>query len=274
MIEKNILSLDGVRIHYEVHQGTNPDRTLVFLHGFGGCLRAFDPFVEHFKKDHYKIINIDLRAHGKSTRPKKSFQYDLNYFINDIITILREEKAKNITLIGHCFGGILALNIAINYPKLLRSMVLMNVSYKAPDLSRLIYRYFPMKGFIFFMLKFFPHLYLKNYPSYSKYEKSGDYNAKRIGSDIVHTSPKSYLYISREIVNFNFASKLAKVENNVLLIHGEKDRIFPAEIAFELKKKIKNAKLKIIKRANHLIVLNSNSEAIRIIEKNLEQKFL
>jgi len=274
MIEKNITSIDGIRIHYEVFEGKKPKKTLVFIHGFGGCLRAFDPIIKHFKKDDYKIINIDLRGHGKSERPKKSFQYKLNYFVNDIILILHNEKAKNIILIGHCFGGILSLDIAINHPDLIQSMILINVSYKAPDLSRFFYKYFPMKGFIFFMLKFFPHIYLKNYPSYDKYEKSGDYNAKRIGSDIIHTSPKSYLYISREIVNFDFASKLQKIKGNVLLIHGKKDRIFPISAAFELKKKIKNSKLEVIKKANHLIVLNSNKEVIEIIEKNLEQKFL
>ncbi len=90
----------------------------------------------------------------------------------------------------------------------------------------------------------------------------------------MHTSFKSYLYISREIVNFNFAHKLSKIKNNTLLIHGDKDRVFPIGIAFELKKKLKNSKLEIIKKANHLLVLNSNDQIIEIIEKNIQQKFL
>lgn len=274
MIEKNLQSIDGVKIHYEVFEGKKSTKTLVFIHGFGGSLRAFDPIVENFKQDQYKIINIDLRAHGKSERPKKSYQYGLNYFINDLVLILHQEKATNVTLIGHCFGGILALGLAINYPYFSQSMVLINVSYKAPDLSRMIYRYFPMKGLIFFMLKFFPNLYLKNYPAYAKYENSGDFNPRRIGSDVLHTSPKSYLYITREIVNFNFSHKLSKINNNVLLVHGEKDRVFPLKNAFELAKKLPHSKLSIIKNGNHLTVLNKRTELIKIIKENLAQKFL
>lgn len=274
MIEKNILSADGVKIHYEVREDNNPDKTFVFIHGFGGCMRAFDPLISHFQKKNFKIINIDLRAHGKSERPKKDYQYGLNYFLNDIIQILEEEKAKNITLFGHCFGGILSLNLAITHPKLIKSLILINTSYKAPNLSRLIYKYFPFKRFFYFLLNFFPHIYLKKYPSYVKYEKSGDFNAKRISSDIMHTSPKSYLYISREIVGFDFADKVSQIQSNVLLIHGEKDRVFPVKIAYELRKKLKHSKLEIIKKANHLLVLNSNQELINIIEKNLAEKFI
>lgn len=274
MIEKQIQSIDGVKIHYEVFEGEKAKKTLVFIHGFGGSLRAFDPIVNKFKQKQYKIINIDLRAHGKSERPKKSYQYGLNYFINDLVLILHKEKAEQVALIGHCFGGILALGLAISYPYFSQSMVLINTSYKAPDLSRMIYRYFPMKGFIFFMLKFFPNIYLKNYPAYKKYEKSGDFNPRRIGSDFLHTSPRSYLYIAREIVNFNFAHKLSKIKNNVLLIHGEKDRVFPLKIAFELHKKINKSKLVVIKKGNHLTVLSKQTQLINIIKKNLSQKFL
>lgn len=274
MIEKNIQSIDGVKIHYEVFEGKNPSKTLVFVHGFGGCLRAFDPIVQQFKQSQYKLINIDLRSHGKSERPKHDYQYGLNYFINDLLLILHKEKAKEITLVGHCFGGILALGLAINYPYLLKSMVLVNVSYKAPHLSKVFYRYFPMKGLIFFMLKFFPNFYLKNYPSYAKYEKTGDFNPRRISSDILHTSPKSYLYISREIVNFNFTHKLAKIKNKVLLVHGEKDKVFSPSMALELHKKIKHSKLVMIKKGNHLTVLNKQIRLVNIIKKNLASKFL
>ncbi len=274
MIEKNIQSIDGIKIHYEITGNEKAKKTLVFIHGFGGSLRAFDPLIANFKTRQYKIINIDLRAHGQSERPKKSYQYGLNYFINDLVLILHREKAENVTLIGHCFGGILALGLAINYPYFSQSLVLLNVSYKAPDLARMLYKYFPIKGLIFFMLKFFPNLYLKNYPTYAKYEKSGDFNPKRIGSDILHTSPKSYLYISREIVNFDFSHKLSNIQNNVLLIHGEKDRVFPLHIAFSLQKKLAHCKLAVIKGGNHLTVLNKKTEVIEIIKKNLVNKFL
>lgn len=274
MIQKDIQSKDGVKIHYEVFEGNKPTRTFVFVHGFGGCLRAFDPLVAHFQKKNFKTINIDLRAHGKSTRPKKAFQHDLNVFIEDIVAIIEKEKAKNVTLLGHCFGGIISLKLVAEHQKLIKSLVLMSVSYKAPNLSRIFYKYFPFKALIFKIVDFLPHFYLKKYPSYAKYKKSGDFNPIRICSDIFHTSPKSYLYISREVVNINFSKQIPAIKQPVLLIHGEKDRVFPIKIAKELQKNLKNSKLETIKQANHLLVLNSNPELIKLIEENLSQNFI
>ncbi len=71
MIEKNIQSVDGVKIHYEVFEGKKAKKTLVFIHGFGGSLKAFDPLTTEFQKDQYKIINIDLRAHFASRKSRK-----------------------------------------------------------------------------------------------------------------------------------------------------------------------------------------------------------
>lgn len=273
-MQKYLLSSDGVKINYEVYGSTKAKKSLVFIHGFGGCLKAFASLIDHFQKSHYQIINLDLRSHGQSERPKKSSQYQIDYFVQDVVEILKQEKVKNATIIGHCFGGILALIISSRYPTLVKSLVLINSSYKAPNFSKLIYNYFPLKGIIFFLLRFFPNLYIKRYPAYEKYERSGDFNVMRIGSDILHTSPKSYLYITREIAKLNFAEELPKIKQNVLLIHGDRDHVFNLQGTFELKSRLQNSKLEIIQGANHLIVLGQRQKLLQIIEENIKQKFI
>ncbi len=273
-MQKNFLSGDGVKINYEVSGPKRAKRSLVFIHGLGGCLKAFEPILPALEKYRYKIINIDLRSHGQSTRPPHSFQYQIDYFIQDIIGVLQQEKAKEVTLVGHCFGGILALLLSSRQPELIKSLVLINSSYKAPNFSSLVYNYFPLKGIIFFLLKFFPNIYIKRYPAYEKYERSGDFNVMRIGSDILHTSPRSYLYLTREIANLDFDRELSKIKQNVLLIHGDRDHIFNLQSTFELKNKLKNSKLEVIEGANHLIVLGQRQKLLQIIEENIKQKFI
>lgn len=273
-MQKYLLSSDGVKINYEVYGSNKAKKNLVFIHGFGGCLKAFTPLILSLQKSNYQIINIDLRSHGQSERPKNSAQYKIDYFINDLVEILKKEKVEQATIIGHCFGGILALILGAHHPQLVKSIVLINSSYKAPNFSKLVYNYFPLKGIIFFLLRFFPNLYIKRYPAYEKYERSGDFNVMRIGSDVLHTSPKSYLYIVREIAKLDLASELPKIKQNVLLIHGDKDHVFNLKGTFELKSKLQNAKLEIIKDANHLIVLGQRQKLLQILEENIRQKFI
>jgi len=323
-MQKQITSLDGIKINYEVHGATDADRCLVFLHGLGGCLRAFDHMIANLADTNQRLISIDLRAHGLSQRPAHHSQHALHCFTDDLFLILQAEKVQRPTLVGHCFGGIVAMNAAINYPQLVGGLILINVSYKVPHLSKLIYQAFPLKGvlepvqqvafycksvyfgkkgrifsssgihhyrqklhpflleltafrgerdllnrLLAFMLKFLPHLYFKNYPDYAKFEQSGDFNPKRIGSDVLHTSFKSYVYMCREIMRFDFSKRLKDITCPTLVIHGAQDRVFSAQVARSLARKIKGARLRIIKRGNHLTILNNKEELVAIIKQHL-----
>lgn len=274
MIEKNLSNSDQFNLHYEVFKPAQFDKTLVFVHGFGGSLKALEPLAQHFIEKNYQVINVDLRAHGQSSRPVHYSQYKLGAFAEDLVSILLQEKAKNVTLIGHCFGGLVSLLVTTKQPKLVKSLVLINASYQAPHLARLAYRYMPMKSAVNSLLRMSPTLYLKSYPVYSRYQNSGDFNLKRISSDILHTSLKSYLYTAQKIAQVDFMPYLAQITQAVLIIHGEKDRVFPLNIAKQLKKGLVNAKLRVIKNANHLTVLNNKQQILKIIDQQLQEKFL
>lgn len=266
----HIQSIDQVRVNYEVSGNLQAKDCLVLLHGLGGCLRIFDDLVSRLGSD-YKIISIDLRAHGQSQRPKRKNQYHLNYFTSDIIAVLRNEQVEHPIVAGHCFGGLIAMALAASYPNLIKKMILISVSYKAPHLARLIYRFFPLKGIIGLMLRFFPHLYLKNYPDYAKFEKTGDFSPSRISADIAHTSFKSYVYMCSSIVNWDLSTHLADISCPTVLIHGEKDKMFPVRITDELKRKIKGARKRIIKNAGHNPPLNNKTELALLITQYLSK---
>lgn len=265
----HIQSVDHIHINYEVSGNKQAKNCLVLLHGLGGCVRAFDDLITGLDNQ-YKIISIDLRAHGQSQRPARKSQYHLNYFLSDIIAVLRAEQVAKPTVIGHCFGGILAMALAASYPNLVNKLILINVSYKAPHLARLIYRFFPLKGVIGLMLRFFPHLYFKHYPDYAKFEKTGDFSPSRISADILHTSFKSYVYMCSSIVTWDLSPQLAAISCPTLIIHGAKDRVFPVRVASELAKHIPHSKVRIIKTAGHVPLLNNKVELARLITKYLE----
>ncbi len=268
MTKKSITSIDQVRINYEVAGDPQAKDCVVLLHGLGGCLRAFDDLVPQLS-DRYKIISIDLRAHGQSQRPARKSQYHLNYFLSDVIAVLQAEQIIQPIVIGHCFGGIIAMALATSYPSLIKKLILISVSYQAPHLARLIYRFFPLKGIIGLMLRFFPHLYFKNYRNYAKFEKTGDFSPSRISADILHTSFKSYVYMCSSIVNWDLSTRLGEINCPTLIIHGQKDRVFPARSANELKRKIKGARVRIINKAGHVPLLNNKVELARLITKYL-----
>ncbi|HLE22774.1 MAG TPA: alpha/beta fold hydrolase, partial [Anaerolineales bacterium] len=64
----------------------DPERAMVFLHGFGGSARQWRYQLTHFA-DRHRVLALDLRGHGLSDQPDGP--YDLATLLNDLDGALR-----------------------------------------------------------------------------------------------------------------------------------------------------------------------------------------
>jgi len=62
---------------------------------------------------------------------------------------------------------------------------------------------------------------------------------------------------------------LAQIKIPVLILHGAQDTIFPAHDSILMASKIKNARLKILPKTNHLLVLNAADQVKQEIKEFL-----
>ncbi|MEW5829855.1 MAG: alpha/beta fold hydrolase, partial [Chloroflexota bacterium] len=100
-----------------------PQRTFVFLHGFGGQARQWMYQLQKFSLEN-RVIALDLRGHGLSDKP--SGGYDMPTLLADVETALETLKVNGrFVLIGHSFGGALATEFALNHPDRIEGLVLM-----------------------------------------------------------------------------------------------------------------------------------------------------
>lgn len=63
----------------------------------------------------YRVIVMDSRGHGRSTRDEKPFGYDL--MASDVIALMDYLKVRKAAIVGWSDGAILGLDIAINHPE-------------------------------------------------------------------------------------------------------------------------------------------------------------
>lgn len=107
----NYKQINGINIYYESYGNGKP---LILLHGSGGSINGQGGRIEYFK-NHFKVIAIDSRAHGKSI---DTTTQTLTYvqMANDIKTLMDSLKIDSAYVWGQSDGGILGLLIAINYP--------------------------------------------------------------------------------------------------------------------------------------------------------------
>ncbi|WP_224366815.1 alpha/beta fold hydrolase [Hyalangium versicolor] len=113
-------SRDGIRLfHVSEGQGSPP---LVFLHGGLGQHAHFAPQVKHFQQTH-RILAPDLRGHGRSDAPRQL--YSIEGFAEDVAFLCSEESLEQAVVVGHSMGGLVALELAVRFPKLACAIVLL-----------------------------------------------------------------------------------------------------------------------------------------------------
>lgn len=97
-------------------------RTMVFLHGFGGRATQWRYQLLKYSSAN-RVIAIDLRGHGRSERPRSG--YSMTHIQQDLIgTLDALGVTEPVVMVGHSFGGAVAVEFAAAYPQRVSHLVL------------------------------------------------------------------------------------------------------------------------------------------------------
>jgi long-chain acyl-CoA synthetase len=117
-----------------------PQRTMVFLHGFGGRAVQWQYQLDKFFVSN-RVIAPDLRGHGLSDKPRTG--YTMAQIQADLLSLLDALGVNGkMVVVGHSFGGALAAEFAAAHPDRISHLVLIASSgeFKLNPLYRLALR--------------------------------------------------------------------------------------------------------------------------------------
>src|SRR5690349_13369450 len=101
----------------------HPQRTFVFIHGFGGQAEQWQYQLQEFSLEN-RVVALDLRGHGLSDKPNRG--YDMPQLVSDLETALILLKVKGkFVLVGHSYGGAIATEYALKHPDRVERLILM-----------------------------------------------------------------------------------------------------------------------------------------------------
>lgn len=121
--DQGFVPVKGGQLYYTVSGQGEP---LVILHGGPGMDHSyFLPQMEMLSKQ-YRIIFYDQRACGRSSVDVDSSSLSMDQFVEDLESLRKYFMIEKMNLLGHSFGGLLAMRYAIRYPDHLRSLILVN----------------------------------------------------------------------------------------------------------------------------------------------------
>jgi pimeloyl-ACP methyl ester carboxylesterase len=128
------VTVDGTRLHF-VMKGAGPP--VVLIHGNPGSAqdwtRVFGPLAAH-----HKAIAFDRPGHGLSQRPKHE-DVTVEVQARLLHDALKQLHVERPIVVGHSWGGALALVYAITYPKEVAGVVLVAPAvYESQDVVSLL----------------------------------------------------------------------------------------------------------------------------------------
>jgi proline iminopeptidase len=120
--------INGASLYYRMVES---GESLLIIHGGPGLDQGY--LREPLKKlsARYKLFFYDQRLSGKSSAVADTNTISLDGFLNDIEGLRKELKLNKINILAHSFGSLFALNYAAQYPKNVKSLIL--VSSVSPD---------------------------------------------------------------------------------------------------------------------------------------------
>ena len=128
---------DGITLHVQ-ELGSGPP--VVMLHGLFGNLATWYFTAGTELAPRYRVITYDLRGHGRSDRTPSG--YDVASMARDLEAVVGQLASQDeVTLVGHSYGGVIALAFALRHPKRVRKLVLVDAPLPPLDNGELWSRF-------------------------------------------------------------------------------------------------------------------------------------
>jgi len=113
--------LNGINVHYQA-RGSGAD--LVLIHGLTSCLAQWYVELLPALAREYKVTVYDLRGHGLTEMTPTG--YDSQSMAMDLLALLDHLGIQQPHLVGHSFGGAIALHLALLHPDRVKGIALLD----------------------------------------------------------------------------------------------------------------------------------------------------
>ncbi|MFX1329334.1 MAG: alpha/beta fold hydrolase [Promethearchaeota archaeon] len=268
-----IAMVNNTEIYYDEYGSGFP---FLIMHGGLGIDHSyFRPAIDPLG-DIFKLIFYDHRGEGRSGRPPLN-TITLEQLADDANSLREILGYKKVGVIGHSFGGSVALHYAIRHPKKIRHLILINASpafdYWEEVMENIIQKDLTpelretlnapvdptVEGFKE-QFKITAPLYFYNYNS----------EMEKIINDVLNKmklNPETAILNETILLNYDLVSKLTEIEVPTLILAGKNDIITPPSQAQRIHDNIPNSQLCIFERSGHYPFYEESDEFFKVIRE-------
>ncbi|HEX2697034.1 MAG TPA: alpha/beta hydrolase [Anaerolineales bacterium] len=239
-------------LYYFAHEAENFSRPAVILiHGAAGTHLYWPPQVRRLPNQ--RIFAVDLPGHGKS---EGIGHQRIDDYADEIIEFMKALKLNSAILVGHSMGSAIALTSALKIPKQVFALGLVGSGARllvAPELLRSASD----------PSTFLDAVHKMNENSYAA---DSSERLKELGEKRTAEIRPTVLYGDFLACNaFNVMDQLSQISVPTLIVCGSEDRMTPLKNSEFLRDNISGAKLEIVPRAGHMVMLEQPEKTTTIL---------
>jgi len=220
--------INDIEMFYETDGTGEP---LLLLHGGGGCHEdwAFAGRQE-FMRD-YTLILPDARGHGRSTNPQRTITR--RQCAADVLALLDHLGIARCKAVGLSMGGNILLHMATMQPARIEAMVVVSATMHFPEQARAIMRQVPVEN-------------------QSPQEWEAMRKRHRLGDDQIVALWEWQRSMKDSFDDMNFTpADLGQIKSATLIVYGDRDFLYPVEMAVEMYRAIPHSALWVVPNGGH-----------------------
>jgi len=266
------ITINGVRLHY-VERGTG--RPLVLLHGNGSMIQDFESSgLIDLAAMKYRVIAFDRPGFGHSDRPRSTV-WTPEAQANLLNAALTKMGVSQPLVLGHSWGTLVAVALALNYPRNVRALILASGYYYPTvraDVLMLSPPALPLVGDVLshtispllgrllwpiFLRKIFgPNPVPKKFAGFPEEMAIRPSQIRAAAAETALMIPAAY----------GFRGAYGHLKMPVAIVAGREDRVSEAQQSAELHRDIAHSTFRCISNKGHMVHQTATAEVMAAID--------
>lgn len=279
------IEFNGAKIFYKAAGQGEP---LIVIHGGPGLSQDYLlPQMSELEKTHF-VIFYDQRGCGQSTGEITSETINIESFIADLDAVRNAFHFEKVSILGHSWGGLLAMHYAITHPEHIKKLILSNSAPASSEdwtlfMNEWVKRTKPYQTELaaihnepgypegdpdviarFYRIVFKTYCYIP--------EKANLINL-RMSQSSCQNGAKVYEFLRKNVLSkpFNLYPLLTQLKVDTLILHGDSDPV-PLITAQRIHEGIAGSKYVVIKNCGHFPYIEDPNTYFKTINEFLYEK--
>jgi 3-oxoadipate enol-lactonase len=239
--------IGNIEMYYKVHGSGEP---VVLIHGLGVDSSTWFNQVSVFSQK-YQVIVFDNRGVGQTDAP--SGDYSTEMMADDTAALLKFLNVDQAHILGLSMGGMIAQIVALKYPKLVKSLLLIATAVQFPARAKQIVQiWVKMRQENVSLEIWMRYIFLWLYTN--EFFENGEAVTALVKFALNHPHPQSTHGLAGQVtalMQHDRRSQISQISVPTLVLIGRNEIFIPIEYSEELAAKIPNAELVVLERGGH-----------------------